>query len=338
LRVTVEKVAQRAGVSRALASSVLSGGIPAIRYSEETRQRVQMAAKALNYTRRAVNGIGLIHSLGPIKPEETNWVQWLGRMLESIHTESVANNKMVSVFSLSSAEISSMFKGSHGPEILKRRKVDGLIISGVFDEMLIDQVKRAGLPFVLMNVDNSHIHEMDSVFFDDLFAGRQATEYMIKKGHRRILHVTPRHRHQHYSVMHRRRGYEQAMKDARLQPMVVSERIDTPPAGYQLNESFVASLREALGGDDRPTAIFCYNEVATLCCHRVMEQMRLTREDVNLITVGTSYSLLMEFWGIPQVEMPVVEVGKHAYRMLMEKQETGKAVPSVAVRGHIRDC
>ena len=334
MHVTIERVAKQAGVSRALASSVLSGGIPQIRYSEETRKKVQKAAKALNYKPKEVHGVGLIHSLGPMTPQESSWVHWLGPMLESIHEEAVSDNKLVSVFGCSSSQIGRMFKGPNGPQILKRRKVDGLIVSGVFDEKLTDQIALLGLPYVLMNVDNSDIHDTDSVFFDDAFAGRQATEYLVKRGHQRILHVSPRRVHEHYSVPHRRSGYEKAMADAGLEPQVLFEEIPENPERENL---LTPRLRQLLEGQDPPTAIFAYDEIVTIGCHHVLEGMNLNRNNVNLVTVGTNYTHLMRLWRIPQVAMPSRELGRQAYRMLMEKQETGRSLPSVALRGQIEE-
>jgi DNA-binding LacI/PurR family transcriptional regulator len=338
LRVTVDRVAKKAGVSRALASSVLSGGIPQIRYSEKTRQRVQKAARELDYKPKSVNGLGLIHSMGPLSTRQTSWANWIGPMLESIHAEAARSNKLLSVFGYSSSEIDQMFGGPDGPQILKRRKVDGLILSGVFDEVLMAEIGKLGLPYVLMNVDNSDVHDTDAVFFDDLFAGRQATEYLIHRGHRRILHVSPDRSHEHYSIRHRRNGYQQAMQEADLLPRVVSAKLETPTSGYQMERSFCEPIQNALKAPNPPTAIFAYDEIVTISCHRILEELKLTKEDVAIITVGTNYSHLMKFAGIAQVQMPAGEVGRQAYRMLMDKQKSNESLPSIALRGSIKDC
>ncbi|NLX06253.1 MAG: LacI family transcriptional regulator [Phycisphaerae bacterium] len=329
--VTIDDVARRAGLSKAVVSSVIGGGSSNVRYSESTRRKVLRAASELDYKPRVAHGIGIIHCVGSKDPHQVDWVHWLSPMLASIHTEALADNKLVSLFSYSAAELDRLLATGEKPQILKRRKIDGLIVSGLLDRNLVGHMAESRVPYILMNINDSHTHWEDSICFDETFTGGQATRFLIERGHRRILHVSVRWTNEHYSVSGRRQGYEQAMTDAGLAPQVIEhfENRDALPAA-----EFLCELREILTGPEPPTAIFAYNEVVATGIYRALHQLASAR--VELMAACWQDPRGMALLGISHVELPAFEMGKLAFRMLLEKLTTGQPVPTICLRGVVR--
>ena len=276
---TITDIADFTGCSPGTVSSILSGSNTSIRYSAATRRKVLKAAGMLNYRPKAAHGVGVVYSAGPANPAKIDWVSSLSPMLTSIHSQALAEDKLLSVFCYSSAGLGSDLAGGRLPQIFRRRKIDGLIISGRLDESVIAHLWESRLPYVLMNVTDADDYGEDSICFDELFTGRRATRYLLDQGHRRILHVSVKWSIEHYSARLRREGYEQAMREAGLAPetiYLVEEEYD------QLATTLAAILRR----DDRPTAFFVYFEPIALFCRRFFHELGLGVLDVSLVTAA----------------------------------------------------
>ncbi|MFW6286487.1 MAG: substrate-binding domain-containing protein [Candidatus Sumerlaeota bacterium] len=85
---------------------------------------------------------------------------------------------------------------------------------------------------------------------DDVAGAQQGVEFLVKKGHRRIAHLS--HRSRSLMSRDRRRGYEQAMEQAGLAPMIVKSR-----NGRKSMEKTADRLLEK---PERPSAVFCSSD------------------------------------------------------------------------------
>ncbi|MBN1553981.1 MAG: substrate-binding domain-containing protein [Phycisphaerae bacterium] len=334
-KVTLQNVADKAGLSLSLVSSVLSGGGSNVGFSDVTRRRVLSAARDLKYKRRVADGVGVVHSIGHRDPRRYDWVQDLSPMLSSIHGEARMDNKLVSVFASSAIELDKELTGHKRHRIYQQKNIGGLILSGLMDERLVQLLGEIHLPYVLTNISDAHTHSEDSVCFDDVFAGRLATRYLVNRGHRRVLYVSVAWQFEHYSVSNRLDGYEQVMKEAGLASQIV--RLRERPVGFP-SEEFVDEIREFLRRPDRPTGIVTYNEVAAMSCQAILREMGLNYDDVEMTTITRQNPRMMKLLRITPVELPAREMGSLAYRMLMEKIETGESRPTISLRGTIRDA
>ncbi len=102
---TINDIANQAGLSQAVVSSVLRGGSSNVRYSTETRQRVLETASALRYRPRVAHGVGVLHATGSNRPEEGKWVEWIAPLLSSMHLEAMRDDRLLSVFCYTSADL-----------------------------------------------------------------------------------------------------------------------------------------------------------------------------------------------------------------------------------------
>ncbi len=330
MKVTLDDIAQETGCSKATVSSVLKGGGTSARFSSATRERILNAASKMAYTPISTRNLGFVYSTGPVDHTKVDWVGWISPMLTSTQEEALLYDKSLSIFCYSSPELGTQFRGGRTPQIFRRRKIDGAIITGRLDESVISHISESRLPYVLMNISDADAHTENSVCFDELFTGMQATRLLIDKGYRRILHIAEDWSLSHYSIPMRRRGYELAMKDAGLEPRVLNRVEDK-------DDEFVEELKAILRGPDRPTAIFTYMESAAVLCYRILRELGMSFSDVALISAAWGMKSPLDLLGISYVDLPAQEMGRLAVQMLIQKIENQKISPTISLRGKIRE-
>ena len=123
---------------------------------------------------------------------------------------------------------------------------------------------------------NADLEEVPSVLLDNEGALQTATEYLIQKGHRKIVHLAaPQDR---WDFRMRRRGYESAMHKAGLEPFVIL-------ANYPSS----AAWREALStlmAQRGVTAVACAGDMyAFALCDWLRECGLNVPRDVSIISV-----------------------------------------------------
>lgn len=327
--ITISNIAKKAGVSPALVSSVLGGGKSSIRCSDVTRNKVLKVASKLNYHIREANTFGLIHLALTHAPSDGTWVHWIAPLLGSIHLQALNSDKLMSVFAYSLEELDKQLKNDDLPQVFMRRKIDGLIITGAYSGKIIKYLDDINMPWVFMNMRDSQNYSQDSICFDEIFTGTQATRYLLKNGYKKNLHASVKGKIPHYSEFQRLQGYnttmDQAGYDSRY-AYLVDEDFD----------SFKKNITEMLTNKDRPDAIFAYNERVAFLCYNVLNKLGLTVEEIPIITVAWYEKETCRILGIPYIELPAQEMGKRAFEILLKRVSDRKHVPGILLRGEIR--
>lgn len=297
-----------------------------MRFSEETRNRVLEAARHLKYERRAAKGIGVIHCIGSHDPESEPWLNWITPMLNSIHLEAAVDDTLVSILAFHDKTRRSLLSGGEDPAIFRRRKIDGVILSGRLDNDLVERLDRIRMPYVMMNVADSFSRPEDVVSFDEIFTGVIGTRHLLEKGHRRIAYLNIGYAEKHYSGPQRRLGYEQVMGEAGLTP----EFLDCPTADH-----LPKPLESLIQQKERPTAIFVYDETTALHCLRVLQQHKIRLEELELMVPSWRQDDVAIALGMTMVRLPAAQLGRLAYQMLTNRIENGRPEPAVSLRGNV---
>lgn len=247
---TLRDVAELAGVSKATASRVLNNRGSGVQVSERTRRRILDAARQLDYrpyaAARALGSrrSGLIALVLPAAPEpEHRYHRFshlkLSETLSGVHqiTREYRLNLIMQIA---------------GPDYLDDEHVLGLWKSGGVDGILWlnlplhPALAELDCPVVAINVMDPAI-PVGYVVTDQYRGCRDAVEYLLAKGHRRIAHIQgPENL---YLTQERRRAYLDVMAEHGLQPVV--------EPGDAFEESGAAALRRLLAGPAPPTAVFC---------------------------------------------------------------------------------
>lgn len=154
----------------------------------------------------------------------------------------------------------------------------------------------------------------DSFFIDNVEGGRLATQHLIDLGHERIAFVgDPEVDGGFTSSLHRRLGYEEALRTAGLP--VDPDLIVRGPFGRSVAHRMTNSLLER---DRRPTAIFAASDTQAL---GVLEAARLRGMDVpeDLSVIGFDDVEVAQYVGLTTVHQPLYQSGLVAGETLLNR-------------------
>jgi DNA-binding LacI/PurR family transcriptional regulator len=265
--VSIREVAERAGVSRATVSKVLSGTREKI--SPGTRTRVQAAAADLGYLpnavarslrRRRTDIIGFYSGHGT-----ANWLlSELQMNLERYRKDLLVHGT---------------YRGRSVDDIyaeLAGGKIDGLICIVLRDDPLVPRLAASLLPAVAIADPTP---ELPSVGVDDAMGSRLLAEYLASRGHRRVLYrLTPERRE---SARRRITAFLQTAK-----PLGIEVITPTPvPYPGPVSEEEIRLLTGP--SDGRPTAIVCWNDEYAFQALHVAASLGLrVPEDIAVVGFG----------------------------------------------------
>ncbi|MBB6215278.1 LacI family transcriptional regulator [Anaerosolibacter carboniphilus] len=258
--ITLQEVANHAGVSKTTASVALNGGDYV---SEETRHKVIVAAQELGYVyNRAAASLrsNASSTVGLIIPDLDN--SFYTALLSGVNT---ALNKLENTILLGSTNESLTVQDRLISSMLEYR-VCGIILFAVLGSSneLIARIKNLGIPVVLVNRNFSEF-TCDYIGIDDVLAGQLATEHLVERGHRRIAYLGGTS--ELSSWYKRREGYERVLKEHQIQidESLIIEGPPTQESGYKLAE-------EILKLDKKPSGIFCFNDVIAIGAMMKLEE------------------------------------------------------------------
>ncbi len=151
--------------------------------------------------------------------------------------------------------------------VLRERRVDGLILAGPdIDPSFVLSLARRGLPMVL--VDNAlERTSLNSVLCDDYEGARLAVEHLISHGYQQVAFVGgPTY---WLSTRERQKGYESAMREAKLPVEVIHESVTSVEAG-------VAAGHKLFAGQTRPRAVYAVNDAMAMGVIRAARETGLS--------------------------------------------------------------
>lgn len=219
--------------------------------------------------------------------------------------------------------------------LMRERRVDGLIIRPSETRELATSYQRlvaARVPFVMVD---RHIEGLEGHFVgsDDAPDAADMVDYLVSKGHRKIGFLAWQTTSTSLDLRHD--GYCEGLKrnnlpyDDRMVRVVTSEYT----GGREETFDMIRHL-----GDDRPTAIFAFNDSAALGAMKAARELGLNVPD-DLAVVGFGGYRDTSLLPVPltTVEQPIVSMGNWAVQMLLDQiQEKGKIKGPLCLRGKLR--
>jgi LacI family transcriptional regulator len=208
----------------------------------------------------------------------------------------------------------------HHLSMLKEQRAFGILITPVGnDTAAIDEIRRRGIPVVL--VDRAAPGSQCSVSVNDCVGGELAISHLIDQGHRRIGFVGgPTSLSQ---VSQRLAGARAAVKAADL-PDDALTIIETPRLDIAQGRATGEKLA-SMPPDNRPTAVFCANDLLALGLLQDTVRRRLSVPG-DLAIVGYDDIEFAAAATVPltSVRQPRSRLGKAAMEMLVEEATDGK--------------
>lgn len=308
--ITLQQVAQHAGVSRATASLVVRGSRS---ISEATRNKVYDSIRELGYVYD--RGAASLRSrssstVGLIIMELAN--SFYSELLVGVHHEldkfgqTVFLGTTFDSYDVQERLISTMLE----------HRVGGIILSAVpgSQPATIRRIQLLGIPVVLVGRQVSDT-QCDYVGIDNVAGGKLATNHLLQLGHRRIAFLGGLS--QMSSWQGRKQGYTAAFQDAGLEadPSLIRESRATLQCGVDL-------VQQIMREPNPPTAIFCYNDIFAIGAMMKLKEMGIVPgQDIAIVGFDdiTEASILSP--KLTTVSSCIRTMGKYAATLLHERIE-----------------
>ncbi len=323
---SIKDIARAAGVSHSTVSRALSDS-PLI--NEATRARIHRLAQEMGYSpdagaRSLVRG----HTCTVGVVVTTIADPFSAEVVEGI--EGTAYSHGYSVILAASQDEPE--REIAAVEMLRSKRVDAVIVtSSRVGALHQERLGAAGVPVILLNSHSQQLapHTL-SVRVDDVHGARLATAHLLALDHRRIAHVAGPAGHS--PSADRLAGYRTALAEAGVpfDGALVFAGTGRPAAGEQ-------ALAPLLALAERPTAVFCYNDMTAIGLLRAARQAGLAvpRE---LAVIGFDDIPLASYVSpaLTTVAQPKHELGQQAMAMALALMTgRGEDVGDVVLQGRL---
>lgn len=305
-KIKIIDVANHAGVSKSTISQYLSGRFNYM--SPQTKARIEEAIKALNYIPNPI--------ARSLKTDKTSTIGVIVRDIAGYDTSRVIrgiddycknNNYNVVIYNTDFDEKNE----AQALLSLQSLRVDGIIIasSGKNHEM-INKLVNEHYPLVQFQLEYDQCPS-NIVLSDYQQAAFQATEHLIKLGHRRIAFITQefegiRSRHERYL------GYQKALQqyDIALIPSLIQ---------YWSRATGLQTPLAELLNIHQPTAIFSQHLAITVDIIKALEQLKLSLPD-DISLLGFDDIPMVEHFKVPitVIKQDPYQVGHQSATLLLK--------------------
>ncbi len=333
MSVTLNDIAEKAGVSVSTVSRVLNKKAGKYRISADTEAKITKTARELKYRPNAIaRGLRLkrTNTIGLIAPDVSN--PFFAYIIKRV--QNIAHGLGYSLVVCNTDE--NLAQEVEHVNLLHRNRVDGLIAMPVGQAYghFADWLDK-GIPLVLLDRCFDEI-DARSVVVDNYGGAYEAVEHFIQHGHTRIAFIQGLPGT--YTNNERLRGFHAALA---AHGLPADDRLIVGSDFRQENGYMETKL--LLSMPDRPTAIFASSDLITLgALQAVYEEGLRVPDDVSLI-------MFDDFDFAPYLRCPLTAVrqpkelmGEMAVKMLVEElrgeRQGGRRVvlkPKLVVRDSV---
>lgn len=329
---SMKDIAKLAGVSTSTVSHVINQ----TRFvSEEISERVQAAAKSLNYAPSALARslkMNRTRTIGLLVTTSTN--PFFGEVVKGVERRCYEQNYNLILCNTEGDE--ARMKASINTLLEKR--VDGLLLlCSTLEGKYIDVFDRyQDIPTVVMDWGETHFPS-DKIKDNSQLGGYMAGQYLIDMGHTRIGCVTgPLERHQ---AQIRYAGFKQAMENAGLpveSRWVIQANFECD-GGY---DAFMALHKQG----ELPSAIFACNDMMAMgLINAANEKGIKVPEELSVIGYDDVYIAKFMVPALTTIHQPKFRLGKTAVDTLLNRIEKREGeiqqlqlAPALVVRSSVK--
>jgi DNA-binding LacI/PurR family transcriptional regulator len=323
LATTIKDIARAANVSHATVSRALRNS-PLV--SPETTEKIQRIARESDYRASAVARSLVTKRTFTVGVVVTSIADpFVAEVVSGI--EETANDHGYSVFlANSNADPEREMKVVHSFE---ERRVDGVVVtSSRVGALYVPKLAQMEVPIVLLN--NQHASEFaHSVMIANIDASRAATRHLLQLGHERIAYIGDQYGVQ--SETERLTGYRTALEEAGI-PI----REEFAVQGNGKPEGGITAMAALLAQPNRPTAVFCYNDMTAIGAIRSIKNHGLkVPEDISV--VGFDDLVLSQYTDPPltTIHQPMRRMGNLAMETLLELLSGSTSAYNIKVPGEL---
>lgn len=321
MKATIYDIAKEANVSIATVSKVINGKG---RISSEKRREVLEVMERLNYQpsmiATALAGKQTF-TLGLLVPDISN--PYFAEMARAIEDQGHRTGYSVVICSTDNRdERVEKYIG-----LLLKKSVDGIVIgTGVDNPALIERLLSRRIPVTLVSREMPDL-PVHTVVVDDDLGGRMAAEHLLALGHTRFAVLAEDLKVA--SSRHRVRGFRRALEERGH----AFRDADAVICDFQIADGKAAAIG-LLGAPDRPTALFCCNDLLAIGAIQAAKELGLrVPEDVSIVGFDNTILATVTDPQLTTVAQPIEHMGKQAVNLLMQDLEAeGAAKSRIVVR------
>lgn len=322
--VTIQTVADRAGVSAMTVSNVLNDRR---NVRAATREAVIEAARALGYTPNL--------AARSLASAATVRIGLFSRDLDSGFLSSILSGALEET---SERGVQLVMRRFQVPDLdaliasakaLRATGIGAVISPPPYCELISDRCPPGDFPLPLVAISSGdELPGMSCVRIDDRAAAREMTAYLVSLGHQRIGFIRIGSRL--HADKTRYDGYREALADAGITAndrLVVSANLTY--------ESGLAAAAELLSASPLPTAIFASNDEIAAAVVSVAHRMGIDIPGQLSIAGFDDGPLALKIWPtLTTIRQPVARIAAMAARRAIEIVMTGEVDPRVTYLDH----
>ncbi len=334
---TLRDVAQRAHVSPSTVSRVLNNISTSIPISEETRQRVLLAAHEVGYKPNVAarqlarqQSFDLICVIVPHASPSVLTHPFYMSVVQGIARTCQQQGYAVTLYFADT--------NTPDPQILARDygriqdiPANGVILTTTYlDEQYVPRLLADNIPFVhIGHLSGDTPPATHFVDVDNVLGGRQATEHLLQKGHQRIATITGNLTMP--AGQDRLHGYRTAMQTAGfavLPGWIVPGTFD-PDSGY-------AGMQQLLALSPRPTAVFAASDAMAIGAMQAIQEAGLTvPDDIALVGFDDLPQAAHTTPPLTTVQQPTARLGEVAAELLLAQVTAVPTPPHIILQPHL---
>ena len=328
MAVTIKDVAALAGVSPSTVSRTCKHSAS---ISDETKERVRQAMAQLGYepnfqasnlASQNSRTIGIV-----LPPSKTEVFE------NSIYLEMIRG---ISRFCNQRQYASTVITGQDESELIqviqtmiRSGKVDGFIfLFSRQQDAVIDYLCDEGILYVLIGKVNQFINQTIYIDNDNLMAGQEATEYLIRMGHKKIAYVGSDFK-KIYSL-DRKNGYQLALMQHQLE--ILPEYCVELTGHVQDTSEPILNLLKL---PEPPTSVVVSDDILAVIVQQICSQLGLSiPEDLSIVSFNNSLLSKINSPQLTSVDINSYQLGIEAASQMINHIENPDLLATKSILPH----
>lgn len=296
--ITMSDIARITGVSQSTVSRVMNGNSSV---NPDVRNRVLKCARDNNYQpniiARSLSG-NKTYLIGVIVTDIGN--PFFADIVKSIESEAAKKGYSIMLFNTNY----NIQKEIYYLTILKRYKVDGILIVPCDEKNGVNELKNEELPIVSITCD---VKGINSVFISHYEAGKKVAKHLLNTGYGNFVYFGSK-------FDEKEKGYKDELANNGID-------LDNNYLFIDDNNSLNTKLKKYIQQKIKfeGIGIFAQNDVHALVVLQILKEMNISiPQDVGLVGFDNTFISKITSPGITSIAQPIEEIGRLAIERLLE--------------------